>query len=55
MNGTDKAQHDLCGTCHLNEMGLCDPRLEVCHNVMLRAVAYLVVEERKGATKECET
>ena len=52
MNGTDKAQRDLCGACYLNEMGLCDPAREVCHNVMLRAVAYLISENKRGANDE---
>jgi len=46
IDGTDKAQKDLCPSCYLNEMELCDPTIEVCHNVMLRAMAYLIAEQR---------
>jgi hypothetical protein len=52
MNGVDKAQRDLCPTCYLNEMELCDPEMEVCYNVILRSVAYLITEQRKGANDE---
>jgi len=54
MNGIEKATEELCSTCHLNEMGLCNPLEDVCYNFMLLSVAYLLTEQRKAELSEDE-